>query len=445
MTANPRPHPAAVESERALLGGLIEDARALDDLDLEPTDFYRPEHRRLFALLRRMVDAGDAVDAITVSAAVKATGQAEEHFGGVAYVAQLPMECPSTYALPTYAREVRTTAVQREALDLMERRIGDLYTSGPGRAVDASEVIADLVSALQSIGGRAADEHWRTLAEHLDETVDDLQRRSVSGELPGQPTGFDRIDEVMVCLRAGLHVLAARPGMGKSALALDLAERIAANPAPGVVGIFSLEMTGGDLAERMAGKAALVPSDRLARAELTHDEWAALLDKVERLRDLPVYIDDRHGLRGQDIEKGARILHRKHGLKVLFVDFLQLVEADERGEYSAERLKKLAYRLANLGKALGCPVVALAQLNRKLEDRADKRPQKGDLEGSGGISQAATSILFLYRASEYNADVPEPRRTELIINKHRKGRTGTVFLDWDGPTMTFNDYEEVEL
>ena len=434
----PRPYPHSKEAERAYLGGLIIAPDALDRCHVAPDDFYDPRHGRLFALLRAMRRGGEAIDPVTVPERVgRGDDGGEDRYGGMMYVVELPDRAASTVNLGHYADIIRAHAVRRQILSLAE----EMTCAGLDAQRPTGEVITEAVSRLEAMQAEGGSGHWRGLSEYVEEALEEMATAQEGGAPSGWRTGYPALDEVIPGLCQGeLWILAARPGMGKSALALGLAQAVAEQG--GVVGIYSLEMPGRQLGMRSVVGGSGVPIERARRGAMSGQDQDAICDEAERLRALQVYVDDRPGLSIAQVIAGAHELRATTGeVGAVLVDYLQLCDA--RGDSRSRAVGEISRGLKGLSKTLGCPVIALSQLSREVERRKDKRPVLSDLRDSGEIEQDADGVMFLYREDYYDPDTVSQGVCECIVSKQRNGPAPrTAMLGWDDKRARFYHIKE---
>lgn len=438
-----RTFPHSLEAERALLGGLLqapdELLRIADRLKVD--DFYRPDHAALFELLVEMQGRQETVDLVTLPRRLDAQGQAER-YGGVAYVMELVTYAPTTANLDHYAETIRELHVRRKIIVASESLQRKASTHE-----DASRVlIEESIKELAALGAGSRSDTWGEISLIIDDEIKKIEAlEQVDGSVVGVRTGFRALDEKLTGLRPGqLIILAARPGMGKTALALNMAQNAALGDEAGEnkvgVGLFSLEMTRGELVGRMLVSLALVDSKRVRTGNLSQEDWTALMDTAYELRGTSVFIDDTPALPIGDLRARARKLKADHPeLGLIVIDYLQLMRGDDARAPRIQQVGDISRGLKALAKDLELPVVALSQLNRGVESRQDKRPMLSDLRESGAIEQDADVILFIYRDDYYNPDSTEPGVAEVIIAKQRAGSTGSVKLAFQGQYTRFDD------
>ncbi len=441
-TGGQRQFPQALEAERAVIGALILDPHRTDAiaaiLDIE--DFYSDAHKRLFAMLVGHANAGHTVDLLGVVQEVMDADDPKE-FGGVNYVASLPELVPTTENVEYYAGIVVDKARRRRLLtaagEIVERAFG-----GSDTTEDLLDFAEGQVFAVTQLDQQ---KDWQTIAEIADVEWPAIERRAADpGEVVGTPTGFTQLDRLL----AGLHstdlvILAARPAMGKTALALNIAQNAALKAQVGV-GFFSLEMGAAQLWTRMLCSVGRVEGNKIRTGQnLTEDDWDRLGAAADQLYQAKIWIDDTPGLTVHQLRSRARRLKaRQPDLGLIVVDYLQLMQGSGGSRESREQvISGISRGLKGLAKDLDVAVLALSQLNRGLESRTDKRPMPSDLRESGAIEQDADVIMFIYRDEVYNRETAERGVAEVIVAKQRRGATGDVKLAWNGPTTTFDNLE----
>lgn len=432
--ASLRVPPHSIESESSLLGGLLLDNSAWDrvgDLLLD-SDFYRNEHKLIYAAIGSLVNSNQAADIVTVYALLQKQKKSEEA-GGLTYLNSLAQYIPSAANIRRYAEIVRERSILRKLVT-----VGDeISTAGfnpDGKLV--SQVLDDCEQKLMRIGeqGSRMKQGFQSMDALVVQMLDRVQELADNPrEVNGLSTGFEEMDRMTAGLQPGdLVVLAARPSMGKTALAINMAEHVALNEGLPVA-VFSMEMGAAQLATRVIGSIGRIDQSHLRNGNLTDDEWPRLSEAVEKLRQVSMHIDEGGGLTQGELRAAARRLARQCGgkLGLVVVDYLQLMSTGSSDENRATALGEITRGLKLMAKELQCPVIVLSQLNRKVEERTDKRPMMSDLRESGAIEQDADIIMFIYRDEYYTKDqCREPGVAEVIIAKQRSGPTGTVRLAW---------------
>jgi replicative DNA helicase len=419
------------DAEVAVLGTILLTEQALDqifvDLKLTADDFYRPRHQLIFRAMMRLKEKAEpeAVDAITVCDDLKRANEIEEA-GGAAYIHSLPTMVPAAGAVRDYAKIVRDHAVLRRLL-AAAREIQDKIATDGG---DPRTLVEQAEQAIFRAGHDHDSSKLRTIEDVLHEELDKLERLSKEGQsLTGTPSGYRDLDDITGGFQPGnLIVLAARPAMGKSALAVNMAENAAVDHGKAVA-LFSLEMSEGELAQRFIASRAKINGESLRKGRVKADRWPKLLQATEKLARSPLFIDDSSDLGVLELRAKARRLHQRHPLGLLIIDYLQLMRAEDPRDGRVEQVGKMSRGLKILARELHIPVIAISQLSRAVESRPDKRPLMSDLRESGNIEQDADMVMFVYRDEYYNPDTTEkPGIAEVIIGKHRNGPVGSVEL-----------------
>ena len=432
--------PHSIEAESSVLGGLLLDNAAWDGVGdvLIDTDFYRYEHRLVYAALGKLVNESKPADVITVHEELQRQGKGEE-IGGLAYLNSLAQFVPSAGNIRRYAEIVRERSILRQLVSASD----DIATTAfnpKGRAVAA--ILDEAEGKIFKIGEQSSrmKQGFQGMDSLVVQLLDRVQEMADNpNDVTGVPTGFYDLDRMTAGLQAGdLVVLAARPSMGKTAFAINMAEHVALNEGLPVA-VFSMEMGASQLAVRIVGSIGRIDQSHLRTGRLTDEEWPRLTEAIERLRNVSLHIDETPGLTPVELRANARRLARQCGkLGLIVVDYLQLMTGSSSGdENRATELGEISRGLKALAKELQCPVIALSQLNRSVEQRTDKRPMMSDLRESGAIEQDADIIMFIYRDDYYNKDSREPGVAEIIIGKQRNGPTGTVKLAFIKPLTRF--------
>jgi replicative DNA helicase len=437
--------PHSIEAEQSVLGGLLLDNSAWDkagDL-LVDSDFYRFEHRLIYAAIGGLINGNKPADVITVFEQLQSLGKAED-CGGLTYLNALAQSVPSAANLRRYAEIVRERAVLRKLVAASDEIATNAFNP-QGRPV--SQILDEAESQIFKIGeegskSRQGFQSMDALVVQLIDRVNELHENGAE-EVTGVRTGFYDMDRMTAGLQPGdLIVLAARPSMGKTAFALNIGEHVAVNEGLPVV-VFSMEMGASQLALRMVGSLGRIDQSNLRTGRLRDDEWGRLSEAVEKLGKVSMYIDESPALTPGEVRARARRQARQCGqLGLIVVDYMQLMSGSGGGseENRATVLGEISRGLKSLAKELKCPVIALSQLNRSVETRTDKRPMMSDLRESGAIEQDADVIMFIYRDEYYTKEAcKEPGIAEIIIAKQRNGPTGTVKLTFLKPLTKFDN------
>ncbi|MBL8377089.1 MAG: replicative DNA helicase [Burkholderiales bacterium] len=434
--------PHSIEAEQSTLGGLLLDNQSWDRIGdlLRDDDFYRADHRLIWRHISRLIEKGRPADVITVFESLDAEKKADEA-GGLAYLNALAQNTPSSANIRGYAQIVRDRSVLRKLLVATDE-ISGLVFNRQGREV--RQILDEAESRVFQIAedgarGRAGFVEIGPLLVQVRDRVQELHDAN-SPDVTGLATGFVDLDRKTSGLQPGdLVIVAGRPSMGKTAFSLNIAENVAT--AGGIVGVFSMEMGGAQLAMRMLGSIGRIDLHRLRTGRLDDSEFSRFATAFERLQAANLHIDETPALTALELRARARRLHRTYGkLDLIVIDYLQLMSANGQGENRATEISEISRSLKALAKELTVPVIALSQLNRSLEQRQDKRPMMSDLRESGAIEQDADVILFIYRDEVYNPDNQNAKGVaEVIIGKQRNGPIGKVELAFLGEFTKFEN------
>jgi replicative DNA helicase len=433
--------PQSVEAEQAVLGGLMLDTHAWDRIadKLGEDDFYRKEHRLIYGAIAALAEAGSPADVVTVSEWLEKNNELA-NAGGLAYLASLANNTPSAANIGAYANIVHERAVLRHLIHVSNRIAHSAYHPEGRSAADildhAEKSIFDISE--QGAHRRGGFAPLKTLLTRAVDRIDELFRSE--SPITGVATGFKDLDDMTSGLQRGdLVIVAGRPSMGKTSLAMNIAENAAVG-AKLPVAIYSMEMPGEQLAMRMMASLGRINAHKVRTGKLEDDDWPRLTHAIGLLAETPMFIDDTPALTPLELRARARRLKREHGLGLIVVDYLQLMQAPESSENRATEISGITRALKGLAKELSVPVIALSQLNRSLEQRPNKRPVMSDLRESGAIEQDADVILFIYRDEVYNEDSPDKGTAEVIIGKQRNGPTGKVKLTFLGEYTRFENF-----
>ena len=441
QTSNLRVPPHSVEAEQAVIGGLLLDNRAWEQIadKLVEEDFYRNDHRLLFSAIRQLESRNEPFDAVTLSQCLDNNGHLDQA-GGLLYLGRLAKDTPSASNIVAYANIVREKSVLRQLIAVGT----DISGSGfqpEGR--DSKELLDSAEKKVFQIAeqGARGQGGFQDMKSLLSKTVDKIDHLFNSdGGITGVSTGFDKFDEMTTGLQeADLVIVAGRPSMGKTTFAMNIAENAAiGDKVP--VAVFSMEMPGDALAMRMISSLGRVDQHHIRTGNLTDEDWARITSAIHILSEANIYIDDTPAMSPNEVRARARRLKRQHGLGLIVIDYLQLMQVHGGSENRATEISEISRSLKAMAKELKVPVIALSQLNRSLEQRPDKRPVMSDLRESGAIEQDADLIVFIYRDEVYNEDSPQKGVAEIIIAKQRNGPIGKSLLTFLGKYTKFENY-----
>ena len=431
-TSDPRVPPQNIEAEGSVLGAMMLSSEAIADVVeiLQADDFYRSANGRIYEVLRGLYARGEPVDIVTGIEALKRAGILDD-IGGPLYMRDLVDEVPTPASASHYARIVSQTALLRRligaAADIM-----DMAYAAPS---DPEGVADDAEQRIYDVARREDADEVAILRDLVDQAMVDLENiQNRDTAYTGLPSGFRDLDDLTSGLQPGnLIVIAARPGVGKSSLATNIARNVAIGRHP--VALFSLEMSRYEIGMRLLCSEARVAWDRIRNKRVGPDDWSRVVQAAEVLHDVPLHIVDAGNVNIVDIRAKARRMRTgRQGLELIIVDYLQLMTSPltRRPDNRQQEVAEISRSLKLLAKELHVPVIALSQLNRNPEARADKRPQLSDLRESGAIEQDSDVVMFIHRD---DADPEKKRQTELIIAKHRNGPTGNIRLDFE-PSLT---------
>lgn len=429
--------PQNIEAEQCILGGiLIEDQALLKVIEfLRPEDFYKEAHSIIYDAILDLFNRNEPQDLVTVHNALKAKGKLEA-VGGAAYLAEITETMPVAANIGYYGKIVWDKAVLRKLI----QKASDISTLCYEEAGEVDEVLESAEASIFEISQAKISQAFHPLKSILRDSikkVEDLYERKEL--ITGVPTGFTELDRLTAGFQpSDLIILAGRPSMGKTAFALNIAQHAAIDNSI-CVAIFSLEMSKDQLALRMLCSEARVNAQKVRTGFLSERDWPKLINAVGHLSEAPVFIDDTPALSVMEIRAKARRLKSKHDLGLLLVDYMQLMRGRGRNESREQEISEISRSLKAMAKELNVPVVALSQLNRKVEDRPNKRPQMADLRESGAIEQDADVIAFIFRDEVYNRSEDNPNRgmAEIIVAKQRNGPIGIVKLAFVDKYATF--------
>lgn len=433
--------PHSLEAEQSLLGGLMIDGTAWDKVAdvVAAEDLYRPDHRLIFGALAELAESGQPCDVVTVSQFLDQRGKLEPA-GGLEYLATLANETPGAANVRAYALILRERAMLRSLIEAGNRISGDAYSTDGRSAAELVDSAEQLVFQIADKGSRGRV-GFRSLKQILPETVDriDLLHQS-DGDITGIATGYTEFDKMTAGLQPGeLIIVAGRPSMGKTTLAINMAENAAiGNRVP--TAIFSMEMPSQQLAFRMIASLGRVDQAHLRTGRFPDEDWSRINTAVQLMSDAPIFIDDSAALSPTEVRARARRLKREHGLGLIVLDYLQLMQVHGTTENRATEISEISRSMKALAKELELPIIALSQLNRGVEQRTDKRPVMSDLRESGAIEQDADVIVFIYRDEVYNKESPRKGIADITIAKQRNGPVGDFPLTFVGRFTKFENF-----
>ena len=433
--------PQAAEAEQAVIGSMLIDPACIPEVieRLHPADFYFEENRKIFETMFSMFTNGLKIDAVTVLDQLKNQG-AYDDAGGRAYIAQLMEVTPTAANVLEYAAIVRDKSMLRE-IAKAGAEIENLAMEGVGTASEIAEVAEQRIYAVRQGREIRGLTHIKTvITTELYPKLDALSRNA--GDIPGMPTGFTELDRALTGLNpSDLILIAARPGMGKTAFALNIALH-GAKVSGKAVAVFQLEMSKEQLASRFLSSEALIESQKLRTGELEEEDWMKIARATKVLAKTQLYVDDNPAITVAEIKAKCRRLGDNLGLIV--IDYLQLMQSGKRSDNRTQEIAEISRAMKIMAKELNVPVVCLSQLSRAVEQRGgEKRPILSDLRESGAIEQDADIVLFIYRDDYYNEDSEKKNIAEIIVAKNRHGATKTVELQWIGQYTTFTNQDRV--
>ncbi|UNC93708.1 replicative DNA helicase [Candidatus Contubernalis alkaliaceticus] len=418
--------PHSLEAEQSVLGSMLLEREAIiaGSEHLKPQDFYREIHQKIFEAMLNLSDRGEPVDLVTLSEELRQNNQLEL-VGGVSYLTQVVDMVPTAANIVTYASIVREKAVLRQLIGVSSQIVSRCYDGG--RELD--EILDESEKMIFQVANRGDQRGYVVIKDILMETFERIEYLYEHKKgITGVPTGFVDLDNMTAGFQnSDLIIVAARPAMGKTTLALNMAQNVGTRQKLPVA-IFSLEMSKEQLVMRMLCSQAGIDAHRLRRGFLTGDDWPKLVRAVGPLAEAPIYIDDTPAISVMEMRAKSRRLMAEHGLSIIFVDYLQLMQSHGRQENRQQEISLISRSLKALAKELNVPIVALSQLSRAVETRNDKRPVLSDLLESGGIEANADLVAFIYRDDYYRQDSQDKNIAEIIVAKQRNGPTGTIRL-----------------
>ncbi|MGQ0801925.1 MAG: replicative DNA helicase [Pseudomarimonas sp.] len=433
--------PHSIDAEQAVLGGLMLSREAWDKVadKLREEDFYRRDHQLIFRAIGTLSEKSQPSDAVTLGEWFEAQGLSEQ-VGGAGYVIELASTTPSAANIIAYADIVREKSILRQLIDVGTQIANDGFQPEGRASRDVLESAEQAVFRIAEAGMRGR-KGFVGMKAALRDTFRILQERyDAKGVVTGLETGFTEFDERTAGLQpSDLIILAARPAMGKTALALNIAQ-FSAIKTKKAVAVFSMEMSSSQLAFRLISSLGRINQQRLRTGQLEDEDWSRVSSSISLLNEAKIFIDDTPALSPTELRSRARRLAREHDLGLIVIDYLQLMQVPGSKENRATEISEISRSLKALAKELNVPVIALSQLNRSLESRTDKRPVMADLRESGAIEQDADLIVFIYRDEYYHPDSADKGLAEIIIGKHRNGPTGMLKLAFHGQFTLFDNH-----
>jgi len=436
-----RTPPQDLQAEQSVLGGMLLSKDAIADVVeiIRAADFYRPAHAIVFETVLDLYGRGEPADPVTVSAALAQSGELAR-VGGAPYLHTLISAVPTAANAGYYARIVAERAVLRRLVEAGTRIVQLGYGAAAGAGRDVDDVVDLAQQAVYDVTERRTSEDYTVLEELLQPAMDEIEAIGAHGGLmSGVPTGFLDLDRLTNGLHPGqLIIVAARPGLGKSTWGLDVLRSCSIKHGL-TSAIFSLEMSKIEIVMRLLSAEARVPLHHLRSGQLSEDDWTKLARRMGEVSEAPLYIDDSPNMTMMEVRAKARRLKQRHDLRLVMVDYMQLMSSPKRVESRQQEVSELSRGLKLLAKELEVPVIAVSQLNRGPEQRTDKRPQLSDLRESGSLEQDADIVILLHREDYYEKESARAGEADFIVAKHRNGPTDTVTVAFQGHFSRFVD------
>ena len=427
--------PFSLEAEKSVLGAMFLDMKCIPDaIDIvKAEDFYIDRHKELYSAIIELYNLGKPVDIVTLKDRLTLRGTFDT-IGGIDFIVEIANFVPTTRNIKHYAKIVAEKSTLRKLINISDRTAEKAYTGDD----EVENIVAEAENSIMQLSQENTKTGLVSISAYLSECVDRLSEMSESNsDVTGVPTGFVDLDK----RTAGLHgsefvLIAARPGIGKTTFAINIAQNVAiATKLP--VAIFSLEMPGVQLANRMLASEAMVTGEKLKRGDLKDNEWERIGKAFDVLSKTQIYIDDTSSIRMTDIAARCRRLKAEKGLGLIVVDYIQLMQTTNKDRQQG--ISEISRMLKILAKDLDVPVIALSQLNREVEKQS-REPRLSDIRESGSIEQDADMVMMLHREDANDPSVEEPNKTKCIIAKHRNGETGSLFLTWIGEYFKFSNW-----
>ena len=437
MEDNTRIPPHSVEAEQSVLGSILLDKDAMISVSetLIPEDFYKEAHRVIYECMLKLYNSQSEIDLITLTDELRDQGYLDD-IGGIAYITSLSTIVPTTSNIKYYINIVKEKSISRQLISAAN----DIINLGYDSSTKVEDVLENAEKKIFDISQERTTNDFQPINQVLTETLSMLEKLyEEKSDVTGLTTGFRDLNKKINGLqRSDLLLIAARPAMGKTAFALNLVQN-AALKGDASVAVFSLEMSKEQLVQRMVAAQSSVELKKIKTGTLAANDWPRITDGMAVLSGAKIHIDDTPGIKISELRSKCRKLKIEKGLDLVLIDYLQLMEGEGHNESRQQEIAKISRSLKILAKELDCPVVALSQLSRAPEQRADHRPMLSDLRESGSIEQDADIVMFLYRDEYYNPDTERKNIGEVIVAKNRHGETGTVELVWFGEIQKFAD------
>ena len=438
--------PHSIEAEQSILGGLLIENKAIDRIagQVSASDFYRNDHRIIFTHISKLIDNNDPADIVTVAESLEQNAELTK-VGGVAYLGLVAENTPTASNISGYAKIVRERSIMRNLVEVGSDIVESAFSP---QGKDAQQLLDESESKIFQIADAGTSEKLgfidiKELLPKAAQRIDDLYQLDDPNGVTGVPSGYSDLDQKTAGLQPGdLIIIAGRPSMGKTSLALNIAEHVGME-AGLPVAIFSMEMGAAQLTMRLLGSVGKLDQHKMRIGQLEDEDWPKLTNALGVLNEAPIFIDEGSALNSYEVRARARRLHRQQGkLGLIVIDYIQLMSSanEQSNENRATEVSEISRSLKALAKELNVPVVALSQLNRSVESRPDKRPMMSDLRESGAIEQDADVIMFIYRDEVYNPETAEKGVAEILLSKQRNGPTGTVKLTFLGQYTRFENY-----
>ncbi len=433
--------PYSIEAEQSVIGGLMIDNTTWEQVadQISEEDFYRRDHRLIYRAITALAENDQPLDVITLSEWLEQQGELD-NVGGLSYLGALAKNTPTSANIKAYAAIVRERSVLRQLIRVSTEIAESAYNTEGRTSAEILDKAEQQVFQIAEQGARTG-KGYKSVTELMGDTLEKIQTLFENdAAYTGVPTGFEDFDAKTSGLQpSDLIIIAGRPSMGKTSFAMNIVESVAVK-AKQAVAVFSMEMPGDQLVMRMLSSLGRIDSNKVRTGKLDDADWPRLTSAVNILNEAPIFIDDTPGMSPMEIRARARRIKKEHGLGLIVIDYLQLMQLSGSSENRATEISEISRSLKGLAKELGVPVIALSQLNRSLEQRPNKRPVMSDLRESGAIEQDADLIVFIYRDEVYNEESPDKGSAEIIIGKQRNGPIGMSRLTFLGKYTKFENY-----